>query len=146
MMRRHSLSISCVLLATAVGTYNVALAMSEGRTTQNEPFVTGEIAAGEREALERHTQEFNLRIVTAARRSGAYLADAQVKVLGKSGEILLDTRLDGPWLLVELNPGDYTVDATLAGQTVRKSTTIRAGEQREMDFYFDLPTELEPQG
>lgn len=113
---------------------------------QGEPFVSGGIAAGERETLEGRKQEFNLRLVTAARTSGAYLADAQVKVFDASGETLLVTRLDGPWLLIELKPGDYTVDVTFAGQTLRKSTTIRAGEHREMNLYFDVPTEAEPRG
>jgi hypothetical protein len=122
----------------AAWTSSAAFAMSQGTTAQDERFLSGGIALGERAALESRRNDFNLRVLTAAKGSGEYLANTEVKIVDKSGRIVLNTRLDGPWLLVNLKPGEYTVDAWYAGQRVQKSTTIHPNEHLEMNLYFDV--------
>ena len=117
-------------------------AMSEGNTAQSEPYVSGGIALGEREALERRRADFSLWIATAAKKSGSYLADVRIKIADAAGKAVLDVRLDGPWLLVDLKPGRYTVDASFHDQSQRKTTSInRKGDHREMLFYYEVEAE-----
>ncbi len=146
MMQRPRFPNGWVALAIALGASSGALAMTEGKTTQDERFVSGGVAVGERDALEKRRTDFNLWVVTAAKRSGAFLVDAEVKVIDMSGETVVDTKLDGPWLLVDLKPGEYTVEARYAGQSLRKSTTVHAGARRKMNLYFDVGADVLPPG
>ena len=122
------------------------LALIEGRTVQGETYVSGGIALGERDALEQRRTDFSLWVATAAKKTGAYLAGVRVKIIDENGATVLDTALDGPWLLVNLKPGRYTADASFRQQTQRKTTTIRQGDHREMLFYFDFEVETLPPG
>ena len=124
--------------AFALWTAGEAFAMTEGKTAQGLAYVSGGIALGGREALERRRSEFKLRMVTAANKTGSYLADARVSITGQTGATVLDTTLDGRWRLVDLKLGRYTVEASLREHSWRKSTTIHKGERREMLFYPDL--------
>ena len=47
-----------------------------------------------------------------------YTADARVKITDAKGELVLDEKADGPFMLVRLPAGDYRVGATLKGRTL----------------------------
>ena len=121
-----------------------AFALSEGKTMQGEPYVSGGVALGEREALDARRADFSLWVATAAKKTGSYLADARVKISDQAGKPVLDALLDGPWLLVSLKPGRYSVEASFGGQTQSKLTDIRAGDHHEMLFYFELEVQTLP--
>lgn len=138
---------SAFLVSTfALLSAGVANAVIDGNTAQGEPYVSGGIALDERDALDARRADFSLWIATAAKKTGSYLADVRVKIADAAGKIVLDTKLDGPWLLVNLKPGRYTVDASFGKQALRKTTTIPKSGRREMLFYFDLQVETLPPG
>ena len=135
-----ALSLACIAAMPAVH------AMVEGRTSQGGAFVSGGIDVGERDALAARRAQASLRITTAARGSGAYLADVQMRIVARDGATVLDTTLDGPWLLVDLAPGDYRVQAVEGTQSLERQVRIRAGAAREIVFYFEAPAESVPKG
>ena len=124
----------------------VANALTEAKTAQGESYITGGIGLGERDALAKRRADFSLWIATAVKKAGSYLSDVRIKISDAAGKSVLDTRLDGPWLLVDLKPGSYTVEASYREQTLRKTTNISKGGHREMLFYFDLAVETLPSG
>lgn len=122
-----------------------ATAAERGTTTDGRAYVSGGIGVEERIELERTRPQFSLRVVTAARGSGAFLADARIRIAGAGGRQVLDTAMSGPILLVDLLPGRYLLDATANGQTKQIQTAITDRGGREVYFYFDVPVEVLPQ-
>jgi len=53
--------------------------------------------------------------ITVTAKSGAYLADSHIKIQAARGQMILDTQLDSPYLLVDLAPGRYNVEAMHQG-------------------------------
>lgn len=138
--------LTCAL-ALALSAFAVpSWALVEGKTAQGEPYVTGGVGSTEEAALKQRSAAFSLRILVAASGSGAYLADARVRITDAGGRQVLDVQTDGPWLLVNLKLGDYKVVATYGGQTREQATRIHAGDRHEMVFRFDVPVERLPKG
>ena len=133
-------------LALGAAATQAAWAITEGRTAQGRAYVSGGVALGEREALDRERASHSLWVATAVKRSGSYLSDVRVRIHDSAGTTVLDTKLDGPWLLVTLGLGRYEVEASFAGQTQKKTTTIHPDDRHEMLFYFDLEVERLPEG
>jgi hypothetical protein len=52
--------------------------------------------------------------------------------------------MDGPWLLADLKPGRYRVEAQYNEQTLRRTTTVPATGLRQVVLYFDSKAELSP--
>lgn len=123
-----------------------AAAMTDGKTAQGEPWMTGGIGSGELESLEKQRNNFSLRILTAAKGSGAYLADALVKIVDAAGRTVLETRADGPWTYVNLKPGEYRVTVTYKSETRQQTTKISAGDRHEQFFYFEEAVDRLPKG
>jgi len=118
--------------------------MVEGRGAGGEPYATGGVGEDERAALTKRRQEFNVWITTAAKQSGAYLADVRVKVIDAAKRQVLDSALDGPLMLIRLAPGQYTIEALLEQQKQQRAVTVGAQGHHELYFYFDVAAETVP--
>ncbi len=92
-MRRSVRLIASVFIASLLAPWapGEAFAASEGKTAQGEAYVSGGVAFGEQDALDKRRADFSLRMVTAAKKNGSYLADAQVKITDAAGKLVFAT-------------------------------------------------------
>ena len=129
-----------VAVALSLGVASAQSALTEGRTTDGHRYVAGGIGTEEVDALRQEAPSFSLQLVTAAR-SGAYLARTQIRILGQSSNVVLDTTIDAPWLLVDLPSGRYTLQATHEGKTIERRLNIGAGKPQRLVLHFDAPVD-----
>jgi hypothetical protein len=115
-----------------------AIAMTRGQSAQGSAFLEGGVGATETESMESERANYSLWIMTAARTSGAHLADAEVTIINDKGERVFERRLDGPWLMIDLPLGRYEVRARTGEQTQSRITTIHPGDHHQVVFYFDV--------
>jgi len=121
-----------------------AIALTDGVTAQGLRYVTGGITDDERDALLANSEPHGLKVVTIARESGGYLAAARIVIADASGRQVLDTRLDGPFLQVELDPGRYTIDVEFERQSMLKEVAIARDVPRMLVFAFDADADSRP--
>jgi len=138
---RTSLCSLCIGLA-ALGTS--ALAAQRGTSAAGVDYVSGGIGQDEQQALHAQRRDYSLWLTTAVRRSGAHLAGVLVRVReADSGRLVLEHRMDGPWLFAKLPVGRYEIEATLQNlqlgriEVQRGSTTIHPGDHHQLLLYFD---------
>lgn len=129
----------------AVG-WGAAVAIEAGITEGGRLFVVGGIGEGEIARLDRGRDNYSLWVITAAKVSGAYVADATLRITDKRRRVILDRILVGPWLLIDLPPGRFTVAATYRGESHTRVTTIHPGDHHQIVFYFDVPDDVRAQG
>jgi hypothetical protein len=126
------LALALALAAPAWG--QLALQTSNGAR-----YVSGGIGAGERDEMLLVLPDFNLKVITAAQGSGAFLSGVALVVLDARGGKVLETTLDGPWLMGRLAPGRYELLATHSGTTQKRMTTVPDKGHRVEHFYWSTP-------
>lgn len=126
-----------VLVLLALGLAGAAHAYQQGATADGRGYISGGISDEERVELQPQREQFSLWVVTAARKSGAYLSEVQLTIRDAQQRIVFDAALQGPWLFIDLQPGRYTLEARYNGQMQQRPTTIRPGGRRQAFFYFD---------
>ncbi len=130
-----------VVLALMLGA-GLACANDRGQTSAGWSYVSGGVTYEEQVELHAGRHAYSLWVVTAARKSGAYLADVRVHVRDAAQHEVFDRALDGPWLFLDLPPGAYTIEAVLGGQTQRGRTTIHRGDHHQLFLYFDVDEQV----
>lgn len=123
-----------------------SVAQTTGRTALGGAFMSGGIGDSEIAAMQAQRANYALWVRTAAKGSGAYLADVHVRITDAKKATVLDHVMDGPWLLVDLPPGRYEVQASYHGQVSSQVTTVLAGAHRQMVFYFNVAADVLPKG
>ena len=99
-------------------------------------YVTGGIGRDESTALEAAAAQWPLALefsVTGGARA-AFAADVQVAVRDRSGRAVLEAVAGGPFLLARVEPGSYSVEATLQGRSQRRQVTVRRGASARVMF------------
>jgi hypothetical protein len=115
-----------------------------GTTADGSPFVEGGIGAEETAAIEAQRDQHSLWLITAVRVSGAYLAEVQLRITDDRGRVVLERKMSGPWLLVNLPIGRYELQASYRGETLRRTTTIHPGDHHQVIFHFSVQGEMQP--
>jgi hypothetical protein len=118
-------------------------ALERGTTVLGQSFVSGGVGSTERDTLNLEQAGYDLSILTAARGSGNYLADVHIRITDSQSRQVLDTDMDGPWLLVDLPAGRYQVEATRNHLVQRHFVTFLANSHSRTVFYFDNAVENE---
>lgn len=134
-----TMAISAVLLCAATQAH----AMERGVTDLGKPFVSGGVGAAEQNALRAEGQGYGLAILTAAKGTGNFLADVRIHITDAQSHEVLDTLMDGPWLLVDLPAGRYEVEATRDHHAQKHTVSFLARGHAETIFYFDNHLENE---
>jgi hypothetical protein len=143
---------TALLIAWAIVACAPAVATERGSTPAGARYVSGGIGLSERSELHAERGEYRLWVATVARGSGAYLSDARVLVSPASGGApIFDHTMAGPWLLVNLPPGRYTVTATLpatpghAPITERAQVRVEPRRLKQAVLRFPIRTEVSPE-
>lgn len=141
-MNRMVKNLARALCVGWLVTFSVAsAAVDRGILPQSGAFVVGGIGQEEIAQLNAERNNYSFWAITAVKGSGEHLADVRMQISDRSKRVVFDLVLSGPWLLIDLPPGIYEVEATYNGETHAKTTTIRAGGHHQAVFYFNVPHE-----
>lgn len=141
---RRSLIMTAAIAIAASLISTASMGMSSGNTVRGGAFVSGGIGESEILALDAQRDRFSLWVITAAKLSGAYLADVRIRITDAKKALVLEQKIEGPWLLVDLPLGRFEVEASLGDQSLKRATTIHAGDHHQMVFYFDVAADVLP--
>jgi hypothetical protein len=110
----------------------------EPQTQGDVTFVSGGIGEGERNAMEAMKSDYNLNLLFAAKGTGEFLADVNVRIADAQGNTVIETVSDGPFLFARLKPGNYTVLAEKDGSVMRQKARVGGGKRASLSFYWPL--------
>jgi len=129
--------LSAAFVATSL---TASAAINEGRTSNDRVYVSGGVGLEESERLKQMADKFSLQLIVSSK-SGAYLADTRVTIIGANNQKLLELALDAPWLLVDLAPGSYKLSVAHAGSTQERNLTLAAGKREQIVVQFNVPAD-----
>jgi len=136
-MKRIALALALAWLLQPAG------ALVRGTTELGISFLSGGVGAEEMNLLNDERERYALSILTASKGSGAYLADVHIRITDQQSRPVLDTVMDGPYLLVGLPAGRYQVEAVHGDVVKTSSVVVATGDHHQTVFYFDTHDEVE---
>jgi len=103
---------------------------SQGQTE----FVTGGIGRDESEVMKKEGRAWPLllELTQASASRPEYISDVQITIKDKSGNTVLDVTADGPYMLIRLAPGRYSLNATYESATLHRDVTLEKGQNRRI--------------
>ena len=108
-------------------------------------YITGGVGEDEAAAFKHVAATYPLEMlfVQKARPRDEFLADVSVSVRDRSGNSLLETTADGPFLLAKLPAGKYQIEAQYLGERKHQTVEVRPGTHRRIVFVWAPRDETE---
>jgi hypothetical protein len=128
---------------SAAGSSSLPPIQSQGQTE----FVTGGIGRDESEVMKREARAWPLllELTQASAPRPEYISDVQITVKDKSGNTVLDATAEGPYMLIRLAPGKYSLDATYEAVTLHRDLKLEQGRNRKMVLVWPSQGQRKPE-
>ncbi|HEY0297433.1 MAG TPA: carboxypeptidase-like regulatory domain-containing protein [Bordetella sp.] len=140
-MKKHGiLLLQWIVVLSATVTGGAALAADEMLpATQHAgavSYVSGGIGLDQSKALQRamHNYPLVLTFVRARKNDREYLANVAVTIKDGQGNTVLDAASDGPFMLVSLPNGRYTVSASFQGKSQQHAVAVSRSQHVRQTF------------
>ncbi len=121
------------LLLSAVG----ALASLEVKQNGPVSFVSGGVGEDEIQEIKRLSSNYPLELLFATKKlPSVYLADVKVQIKDKDGKVVLDEVSRGPFFLVKIPPGRYSISVENDGIEQRRVTQVTGARTQRVIFVW----------
>ncbi len=135
----HGASVRRVLLPVCLLAAELSMAqpfLPAERSQGNIGYVTGGIGKDEADAIRLAAKNYSLTVelVRHAVPKDQFETDAVVSIRREGGDIVLDTLVDGPFLLVQLPAGQYVITAQTTGEPKHRTVKIDPKSSQRVIF------------
>jgi hypothetical protein len=139
----HKAAIATTLgTLIATGFAQAATALPPVHKSGDVEYLSGGIGRDESAAIEHASKGWPLTLEFAVKekRRDEFAAGVRTIVRDAKGHAVLQTDSEGPFLLAGLEPGQYAIDATLAGKTLHEKVDVKRGQPAKAVFVWPAGT------
>lgn len=112
----------------------IAAGMQEA-SQQEVHFMSGGVGDEELEIINQRRNAFSLVLLFAQKPEqgrSAYIVDVAVTIRNSKQQTVLQTTSDGPYLMIDLPAGSYTIEATYGNLMKHQTLTLTSGKPQRM--------------
>ena len=133
------------LFLKSIFVFNLLIASSLGlaqipdtRQSQGIPYITGGIGKDEVASIlaESKKRSLLLELSQIENGRGVWIFGAKVKIINSNKQVIFDVQADGPYLLLNLDPGDYFIEASYQGIEQKRSISIKAATSQKISILW----------
>ncbi|TMH20302.1 MAG: carboxypeptidase regulatory-like domain-containing protein [Betaproteobacteria bacterium] len=106
-------------------------------------YISGGVSSDEADAMKAAAANYplTLELAVAGPQRDPYIADARVEIRDLQGNAVLNTTTEGPFLLVRLPSGTYTLDVEWNG--AQKKRTVQVAADKRQHIFLEFPRSAE---
>ena len=67
---------------------------------------------------------------------GVWIFGANIKITNTQKQVVFDAKADGPYMLVNLDAGDYSVSASYEGAEQKRVIALQAGSLQKISIFW----------
>ena len=110
----------------------------ETHYSQGISYITGGVGEGETVAILAEAKQWPLLLEMSQIENGrgVWIFGATIKILNLSKQTIFNAQADGPYMLVNLVPGDYAIEATYEGVMQKKTLSVKADSSQKISLFW----------
>ncbi len=116
-----------------IDTSGGAEAVLEPREKMGVLYAMGGVGKEETDALKAIENQFNAKILSSLA-SGEYVFGTEVSIYDANGGLVFEQTLGGPYLYVQLPPGEYRIAAVQNGKEQQKTAKLKKFGSQQINF------------
>ena len=101
-------------------------------------YISGGVGGEESEAILAEAKQWPvlLELSQLENGRGVWIFGAQIKLINKQQKVIFNAQADGPYMLINLTPGDYQILATYQGVEQKRALTVKADSSQKLNIFW----------
>jgi len=110
----------------------------EAQRSQGVSYITGGVGEEESTAILAEAKQWPLLLELSQLENGrgVWIFGSQIKIANTKGAAIFDAKADGPYMLVNLDAGDYVIQASYQGVEQKRAISIKAGQPQKISIFW----------
>ncbi|WP_255539531.1 carboxypeptidase-like regulatory domain-containing protein [Polynucleobacter sp. JS-Safj-400b-B2] len=110
----------------------------ETQYSQGISYVTGGVGEGETVAILAQAKQWPLLLEMSQIENGrgVWIFGASIKITNSKKQAIFEAQADGPYMLINLVPGDYAIEATYQGVVQKRALSISADSPQKISLFW----------
>jgi hypothetical protein len=106
--------------------------------SQSIAYITGGVGEGETQAILAEAKQWPLLLEMSQIENGrgVWIFGAMITILNEKNQSILNAQADGPYMLVNLEAGNYSIQASFNGVEQTRSVAIKAGSPQKISLFW----------
>lgn len=106
--------------------------------SQGISYITGGVGEGETVAILAEVKQWPLLLEISQLQNGrgVWIFGASIKVINNAKKVIFDAQADGPYMLLNLSPGDYVIEATYEGVIQKRALSVKADSPQKISLFW----------
>ena len=101
-------------------------------------YISGGVGDGESEAILAEAKQWPvlLELSQLENGRGVWIFGAQIKLVNKQQKVIFNAQADGPYMLINITPGDYQILASYQGVEQKRTLTVKANSSQKLNIFW----------
>jgi hypothetical protein len=101
-------------------------------------YISGGVGESESTAILAEAKQWPLLLELSQIENGrgVWIFGSQIKIMNSKSAVIFDAKAEGPYMLVNLDSGDYAIQASYQGVEQKKAISIKAGQPQKVSIFW----------
>lgn len=101
-------------------------------------YITGGVGEGETASILSESKQWPLMLEMSQIENGrgVWIFGAKIKIVNSKKQTIFDAQADGPYMLINLEPGDYQIQATYQDVEQKRSVSIKGDSTQKISLFW----------
>ena len=110
----------------------------ETQHSQGISYITGGVGEGETVAILADAKQWPLLLEMSQIENGrgVWIFGAIIKIMNSKKQMIFDAQADGPYMLINLESGDYVIEAAYQEVTQKRVLSIKANSPQKISLFW----------
>ena len=106
--------------------------------SQGISYITGGVGESESTAILAEAKQWPLLLEMSQIQNGrgVWIFGASIKIMGSTKQVMFDAQAEGPYILINLVPGDYALEASYEGVLQKRSVSIKPDSSQKISLFW----------
>ena len=110
----------------------------ETKYSEGISYITGGVGEGETTAILSEAKQWPLLLEMSQIENGrgVWIFGANIKISNSNKQSIFAAQADGPYMLINLVPGDYAIEAIYQGVVQKRALSIKADSPQKISLFW----------
>ena len=110
----------------------------ETKYSEGISYITGGVGEGETNAILAEAKQWPLLLEMSQIENGrgVWIFGANIKIVNSKKQSIFDAQADGPYMLINLESGDYVIEATYQDVAQKRAISMKANSPQKISVFW----------